>query len=105
MFRFSILWNQGDHCPDILDEAAAIIQRTVDVNAIPVATKRPEGKKVGVPTTECLQLMEDIALACLRDEVYIRSYVPYWLGRCFGFYETDGYRFSDFGPLFGQISP
>lgn len=56
-----------------MDEALNLIQKTVDINTIPAAMKRDGGERAeGIPTTVCLQIMHDIALASIGEEVYIK---------------------------------
>jgi len=78
LFRFGILWTQGSHCIEVMDEALAILQETVDINAVPLATKREYTLKDGVPTIACLEILEDIALAALGDEAHVRRYVLWY---------------------------
>ena len=73
LFRFGLLWTQGAHCFQVMDEALNLIQKTVDINTIPAAMKRDGGERAeGIPTTVCLQIMHDIALASIGEEVYIK---------------------------------
>jgi len=84
-----------------MDEALNLIQKTVDINAIPAAMKRDGCKRTaGIPTIACLQIMEDIALASLEEEVYIKRYVPWEISKFGGLTST-----GDFGNRFGLISP
>ena len=71
LFRFSLLWNQAAQCYEIMDDTLEILQRTVDLNTIPLATRK--GGPVGdeVPTIACLQVMEDMAMASLKEEMHI----------------------------------
>ena len=55
-----------------MGEALAILQETIDINAVPMATKREYILKEEVPTIACLEIMEGIALAILGDEAHIR---------------------------------
>lgn len=77
LFRFGILWTQGSHCFEVMDEALAILQETVDINAAPMAMTREYVLKDGVPTIACLKIMEDIALTTLGDEAHVRRYAPF----------------------------
>jgi len=54
-----------------MDDTLDILQRTVDLNTIPLATRK--GGPVGdeVPTIACLQVMEDMAMASLKEEMHI----------------------------------
>ena len=73
LFRFGILWTQGAHCFQVMDEALNLIQKTVDINTIPAAMKRDGGERTeDIPTIVCLQIMQDIALASIGEEVYIK---------------------------------
>jgi hypothetical protein len=74
LFRFVILWTQGSHCFDVMDEALLVIQETVDINAVPLATKRDCVPKEGIPTLACLQILEELALASLGEDVWTKRY-------------------------------
>ncbi|KAA8906658.1 hypothetical protein FN846DRAFT_906948 [Sphaerosporella brunnea] len=74
LFRFAILWTQGSHCFEVMDKALLVIQETVDINAVPLATKRDCVLKEGIPTLACLQILEELALGCMREAVWTKRF-------------------------------
>jgi hypothetical protein len=75
LFRFVMLWTQGSHCFDVMDEALRVIQETVYINGAPQATKG-DCVEEGIPTLACLEILEELALASLGEEVRIKQYDP-----------------------------
>lgn len=76
LVRFCILWTQGSFCFDIMDDAVDLIQRTVDINAIPIVSKTPI-QHTFVPGADggiALLIMGDIARSVLYEERKIRRF-------------------------------
>ena len=69
------MWDQGNVCIGILDDAIDLIQRTVDINAIPRVKQHDlESICQEIDVPKCLILMEAIALGAMVAEVHIRRY-------------------------------
>ena len=67
------MWDQGNVCIGILDEAVDLIQRTVDINAIPrVRQNDLESICPEIDVPKCLVFMESIALGAMLAETHSR---------------------------------
>lgn len=72
LFEFGVLWDQGSKCYRFFDEAAYLLQQTVDVNAMPMLRRNTELLDEGIDIDLCLRLLEGIALGLVGDEKRIK---------------------------------
>lgn len=73
LMHFGLMWDHGNICVAILDEAVDLIQRTVDINAIP-RYKRTQEMVPEIDVNKCLALLESIAFGAMVEEQHLRRY-------------------------------
>ncbi|PWW73947.1 hypothetical protein C7212DRAFT_365446 [Tuber magnatum] len=74
LLQFSVNWDQGGKCHWFCEEAVELIQRTVDINAIPTFQKNYSKIEKDVDITSCLELLESIALGMVGNEIHVRRF-------------------------------
>jgi len=74
LLQFSVDWDQGSKCHWFCEEAVELIQRTVDINAIPTFQKNLSKIEKDIDVTSCLELLESIALGMVGNEIHVRRY-------------------------------
>lgn len=72
LLHLGIMWDLVGTCAEILDEAVDLIQRTVDLNAIPRLRRDTAKLNSDIDVGRCLDLLECISLGVLSDEVYAK---------------------------------
>lgn len=69
------MWDPGNTCATMLNEAVDLIQLTVDMNAMPRINRTTEKKLVPeIDTNKCLILLESIAFGTMAEEALLRRY-------------------------------
>ncbi|KAG0635354.1 hypothetical protein HOY80DRAFT_982139 [Tuber brumale] len=74
LLQFSVNWDQGGKCHWFCEEVVELIQRTVDINAIPTFQKNFSKIEKDVDVTSCLELLESIALGMVGNEIHVRRF-------------------------------
>ncbi|PUU74626.1 hypothetical protein B9Z19DRAFT_422854 [Tuber borchii] len=74
LLQFSVDWDQGGKCHWFCEEVVGLIQRTVDINAIPTFQKNLSKIEKDVDVTSCLELLESIALGMVGNEIHVRRF-------------------------------
>jgi len=68
------MWDPGNTCATLLDEAVNLIQLTIDMNAMPRISRTERKLVPEIDTNKCLILLESIALGTMAEETLLRRY-------------------------------
>ncbi|KAF8426866.1 hypothetical protein EV426DRAFT_423425 [Tirmania nivea] len=75
LLSFVVMWDPGNTCATMLNEAVELIQLTIDVNAMPRINRTTEKKLVSeIDTNKCLILLESIAFGTMAEETLLRRF-------------------------------
>ncbi|KAF8457612.1 hypothetical protein BDZ91DRAFT_800548 [Kalaharituber pfeilii] len=72
LLQFSFMYSHGGACTCILDDAVDLLQRTIDINAIPIFKREIDKLVPEIDVGRCLTVLEFIALNLLAEEQYAR---------------------------------